>query len=65
MALNVRQAHLSEFGSRDGIAKAKVGDRRRSGSDRVAVLNADDPRVMGMAIPKHRVVSSRSTVRRG
>lgn len=49
MALNVGQAHLSEFGSRDGIAKAKSEIVAALGSDGVAVLNADDPRVMGMA----------------
>jgi UDP-N-acetylmuramoyl-tripeptide--D-alanyl-D-alanine ligase len=49
MALNVGQAHLSEFGSRDGIAAAKSEIVAALGSDGVAVLNADDPRVMGMA----------------
>jgi UDP-N-acetylmuramoyl-tripeptide--D-alanyl-D-alanine ligase len=49
LALNVGHAHLSEFGSREGIAQAKseiVTALRPSG---VAVLNADDQRVMAMA----------------
>lgn len=47
--LNVGQAHLSEFGDRDGIAAAKseiVSGLRPGG---VAVLNADDQRVLAAA----------------
>ncbi len=47
--LNVGQAHLSEFGSQDGIAEAKSEILAALRPDGVAVLNADDPRVMGQA----------------
>ncbi|MEZ5185889.1 MAG: UDP-N-acetylmuramoyl-tripeptide--D-alanyl-D-alanine ligase [Candidatus Nanopelagicales bacterium] len=49
VVLNVGQAHLGEFGSREAIAEAKseiVAALRPGG---VAVLNADDERVMGMS----------------
>ncbi|MFT4286440.1 UDP-N-acetylmuramoyl-tripeptide--D-alanyl-D-alanine ligase [Nocardioides sp.] len=48
VVLNVGQAHLGEFGSRDAIARAKgelVQGLRPGGT---AVLNADDPRVAAM-----------------
>jgi len=49
IVLNVGQAHLGEFGSREAIAEAKgelVAGLRTGG---VAVLNADDDRVAAMA----------------
>ena len=47
--LNVGQAHLSEFGSREGIAEAKAEILSALGPEGVAVLNADDERVMAQA----------------
>lgn len=52
VVLNVGTAHLGEFGSRDAIARAKgeLVEALPSGRDGgVAVLNADDPMVAGMA----------------
>ena len=46
LVLNVGTAHLGEFGSPEGIAKAK-GELVEAASDLV-VLNADDARVLGM-----------------
>jgi UDP-N-acetylmuramoyl-tripeptide--D-alanyl-D-alanine ligase len=47
--LNVGIAHLGEFGSRDGIARAKGEIVEALPDDGVAFLNADDPRVAAMA----------------
>ncbi|SCX50198.1 UDP-N-acetylmuramoyl-tripeptide--D-alanyl-D-alanine ligase [Klenkia marina] len=47
VVLNVGSAHLGEFGSADAIATAK-GELAEA-AVRTAVLNADDPRVRGMA----------------
>ncbi|MEO7124767.1 MAG: UDP-N-acetylmuramoyl-tripeptide--D-alanyl-D-alanine ligase [Nakamurella sp.] len=50
--LNVGSAHLGEFGSRDAIAQAKgeLVEALPSAADGgVAILNADDERVAGMA----------------
>jgi UDP-N-acetylmuramoyl-tripeptide--D-alanyl-D-alanine ligase len=52
VVLNVGSAHLGEFGSRDAIAtaKAELVEALPAGTDGgVAVLNADDPLVAGMA----------------
>lgn len=50
--LNVGSAHLGEFGSQDAIAVAKgelVEALPGAADGGVAILNADDPRVIGMA----------------
>ena len=49
VVLNVGVAHLGEFGTRTDIAQAKGELVEALPDDGVAVLNADDPLVMGMA----------------
>lgn len=48
VVLNVGHAHIGEFGSRDAIAQAKSEMVQGLAPDGIAVLNADDPRVLGM-----------------
>jgi len=48
VVLNVGQAHLGEFGSREAIATAKGELVRGLAAGGTAVLNADDPRVAAM-----------------
>ena len=47
--LNVGHAHAGEFGSITEVARAKGELPAALGQDGVAVLNADDPRVLAMA----------------
>ena len=47
--LNVGSAHLGEFGSVEAIAQAKGELVEALAPDGLAVLNADDPRVLAMA----------------
>jgi UDP-N-acetylmuramoyl-tripeptide--D-alanyl-D-alanine ligase len=48
VVLNIGQAHLGKFGSRDAIAKAKGELVQGLAPGGTAVLNADDPRVAAM-----------------
>jgi UDP-N-acetylmuramoyl-tripeptide--D-alanyl-D-alanine ligase len=48
VVLNVGQAHLGEFGSREAIARAKSELVQALEPGGTAVLNADDPRVIEM-----------------
>ena len=60
VVLNVGSAHLGEFGSREVIGQAKGEIVEALDPDGLAVLNADDPIVAGMAAAVRRPRSSRS-----
>lgn len=49
LVLNVGRAHIGEFGSREAIATAKGELVEALGPEGTAVLNLDDPLVIGMA----------------
>lgn len=56
VVINVGPAHLEELGGLDGVAVEKGALLRALGSAGVAVVNADDPRVVGMPSPaSHRL----------
>ena len=53
VVLNVGQAHLGKFGSRQAIAKAKGELVKGLAPGGTAILNADDPRVVAMRSLTH------------
>lgn len=58
--LGVGTAHLGEFGSVEAIAEAKGELIANLSPDAIVILNGDDPRVLAMDTPAHKLLFGRS-----